>query len=319
MSDVLILLASFNGEKYIVEQLASIRSQSYRHWTLIVRDDASADRTAQLIAAQAGDERVTLLTADHNIGAKENFARLLESAQASSASYFAFADQDDVWHPDKLEVLLARMKALEQAQPGTPILVHSDLEVVDERLDTIDPSFLHYQGIRHEEHDPLKVLLAQNFVTGCTVMFNRKLLELAVPLPAQSVVHDWWLALLAAAGGRIDFIDRPLVRYRQHAQNEIGAVSLRDYARRPDVGAIGKRFGGGLKNFLRSIEQARALLARLDERACAVPAETRRALQDYAGLFQMPRFQRLCRVIAHRISPQHFVRRLLFYFRVIWV
>ena len=319
MSDVLILLASFNGEKYIQEQLASIRSQSYSDWRLIIRDDGSTDRTTQLIEAQLNDERITLLSEKSNGGAKENFARLLELARTSGADYFALADQDDVWLPEKIELLRKRMREVEGAQPGAPVLVHSDLEVVDAQLNTIDGSFLRYQGIRHEAQDPIKVLLAQNFVTGCSVMFNRKLLELALPLPAQSVVHDWWLALVAAAGGRLDFIERPLLRYRQHADNAIGAVSPERMLRRPDVGEIGSRFHSGMKNFLRSVDQAKSLLGRLEERSCDLPENTRLALRDYAGLFEMRRLPRLCRVIAHRIAPQHFVRRLLFYFRLIRV
>jgi hypothetical protein len=104
-----------------------------------------------------------------------------------------------------------------------PILVHLDLDVISEQLERIHPSFMGYQGLTHESRDPLRVLLTQNFVTGCATAINRPLLELATPLPVDVIMHDWWLALCAAACGRIEYLPHALFQYRQHDANQIEA------------------------------------------------------------------------------------------------
>lgn len=221
--DVEILLATHNGGRYLQAQLDSLTGQSYRHWRVRVRDDASQDNTRDIISRfeQANPAHVAgVYQANPHCGAKNNFGQLLEVADGD---YFLFADQDDVWLPYKIEHLLARAKALELQYPGKPILVHSDLMVANADLKPLAASFWQYQSLKPQSGAHFKRLLIENCVTGCACLFNRRLLELARPLPIEAIMHDWWLALVASAFGVIDSLPETTLLYRQHAHNNVGA------------------------------------------------------------------------------------------------
>lgn len=225
---VYILLATYNGEAYIEEQLDSIVKQKLSNWRLIIRDDGSKDRTISIINKFAKfDERIIVIRDDINDrGAKNNFSTLLHCVKKYNPYYLCFSDQDDLWDSDKLLVEFEKIKEKENKfGPQTPILIHTDLEVVDENMRQICNSFMNYHGVAHKTHMQLEYLLIQNFVTGCTLMFNRALFNLSVPIPKCVVMHDWWIALCASAFGYIFFIPDATVRYRQHASNVIGAKS----------------------------------------------------------------------------------------------
>jgi hypothetical protein len=225
MSEVVIVLSTFNGARYLGEQIESIRRQTFRDWRMLVRDDGSSDSTRAIVERFArADGRISLLSDGRgNLGAVASFGALLDHALARQAPYIALTDQDDVWLAEKLERQLEVLRANEAVKgAGHPTLVHSDLAVVDSQLHRIHPSFLRYQRLEHVATDPLRRLLLQNFVTGCTVMLNRALLRLALPVP-RVVMHDWWLAQCAAALGSLLFVPEPTVLYRQHGGNLLGS------------------------------------------------------------------------------------------------
>ena len=145
-------------------------------------------------------------------------------AKAPDSDYYMFADQDDIWYQDKIEV---SRNAIQQAEDifgaNTPILIHSDLRVVDSNLKTISKSFVRYQSLKPCKND-LKDLIIQNNATGCTMIFNRALRNIA-DIPEDAICHDWYMALIAAAFGKIIFLDCPLIDYRQHSCNFYGAMS----------------------------------------------------------------------------------------------
>ena len=204
LPDIFIALATYNGARYLPQQIDSIRAQTLDHWTLLLRDDGSTDGTADILLAQAtADPRTTILPdSGQRLGCVPNFSRLASAAFERGAPYLMLADQDDIWFPTKIERTLACMTGLEQRLgKAHPILVHSDLEVADRRGRRVAPSFMRFQAIRHETDEPLRMLLVQNFVTGCTVMANRALLSLALPIPPEALMHDWWFGLCAAACG----------------------------------------------------------------------------------------------------------------------
>ncbi|MDP2962554.1 MAG: glycosyltransferase family 2 protein [Sulfurimicrobium sp.] len=217
-------MATYNGSAYIEEQLASLRAQSYADWRLWIRDDGSTDGTVETIRRFAAqDERVRLLEPDGiRKGASGSFFSLLERF-ASEADYLMFCDQDDVWLPNKVEITLARMQEME-ARFGmeTPLLVHTDLSVADCDLNVLASSFWCYQGLNPDVKG-LSRLLVQNNVTGCTTMVNRALAGLACPAPSGAIMHDWWLAVVAAGFGKIGCVPQPTMLYRQHGANDIGA------------------------------------------------------------------------------------------------
>jgi len=218
-----ILLATYNGQAYLREQINSILSQSNQDWQLIVRDDASDDNTLSIIkdyeARYSG--RIKLVEDnDGHLGASLNFQRLLEK---SVSEYIMFSDQDDVWLPHKIELTLNLMKATEKDCPNKPILVHTDLKVVDSQLKTIADSMWQYEGTCPKTGNDLNKVLLQNVATGCTMMINRKAKAVSLPIPKEAVMHDWWIVISVARHGKIVYVSDTLVLHRQHPNNVIGA------------------------------------------------------------------------------------------------
>ncbi|WP_144213704.1 glycosyltransferase family 2 protein [Shewanella donghaensis] len=227
-SKVQVLLASYNGGCFIEEQIESIFSQKDVKVSLVIRDDGSTDNSIEKITKiNLKTEDFTILRNEGSIhGHLSNFGALCEFALKGDAEYFAFSDQDDIWHANKLKTCIERLVDIEDEQSSnTPILIHSDLKVVDKNLVEIAPSFIKYQGIPAPQSQSGESFLHQNVATGCTFVFNRALLELASPIPKTVVIHDWWFALVAKYYGVIEYLDKPLIDYRQHGGNSIGALS----------------------------------------------------------------------------------------------
>ncbi len=228
---IAILLPTFNGAHYLQEQIDSLLAQDYENFVIVTRDDGSSDASVAIIEQNAGKfpERFHILKSDgENIGACAGFSTLMEyvldkqELLGLNAVYMMFCDQDDVWHSDKVSQSVAAILALEKRFPYRACLVHSDLRVVDETLEPMADSFFEYQGLRPRKRSFARFLVS-NSVTGCTAIVNEKLAALATPVPKQAIMHDWWLALLAAAFGHIETIEAPLIDYRQHQQNTVGA------------------------------------------------------------------------------------------------
>lgn len=218
-----VLLATYNGGEFLREQINSILGQHYRNLTVLARDDGSADDTAGILQeyAQRFPGRFRLMPAPaRNGGILNNFLTLL---RASTADYVCFSDQDDVWLPDKVSRTQNKMSELEsECGNQIPILVFTDLRVVDENLSTLCPSYWQRMEIDPLWSGDLTRLLANSVVTGCTAMANRRLVELALRMPKEACLHDRWMGLLAAALGKAAFIREQTVLYRQHGRNAIG-------------------------------------------------------------------------------------------------
>jgi glycosyltransferase involved in cell wall biosynthesis len=304
---VSIALCTYNGANYLRAQLASIARQTCLPSELIVCDDRSSDTTCHIVNSFAARSPfpVRFCINQTRLGAVRNFAGAI---QLCEGEYIALSDQDDVWQPDKLEVMLRYVHEYESViGRDTPILVHSDLEVVDDSLNRIHPSLMRYQGMAHEEASPLKVLLAQNFVTGCATVVNRALLEVALPIPATALMHDWWFALCAAAFGKIAYVPRATVLYRQHGANQVGAKGLWK-AFNPFTNTLVKRWETGSRNFLGTLEQARSLASRIRERQG--PAHAAEFAESYAALASQPRFKRLLSIQRMGVHRQNFLAQL---------
>lgn len=222
-----ILLASYNGVSYIAEQLDSILCQTCQDFMLYIQDDRSDDGTWEIVQsyAERHPDHITASRNGSNSGAaKHNFFEMMLKHRDE---YVMFCDQDDVWLPDKIEKTLHVMqKAERQSGRQMPILVHTDLTVVDKNLKILDRSYRHIVNGNWKRTE-LCHELAQNTVTGCTAMYNRALGDLIVKEPPFCVMHDWWLALTASAFGRIIPIDETTVLYRQHEDNSVGAKPVR--------------------------------------------------------------------------------------------
>jgi glycosyltransferase involved in cell wall biosynthesis len=213
-----ILLATYNGERFIAEQMDSIFRQTYPHFRIIVRDDGSSDKTKDIlktyVAKYPGQIRI-LEDDGHNAGATQNFARLL---QHSNADYAGFCDQDDIWLPEKLEVSLQKLKELEQGDLNRPCLVYSDMKLIDETGQVLHESVWKQLQL-DPKHFRFNRLLVQNIPHGCTMLFNRAMKELVSPVPSAAMLHDHWMAIIASLLGAHTAIPEPLVLLRNHDQN----------------------------------------------------------------------------------------------------
>ncbi len=219
-----ILLATYNGEAYLHEQLDSIIDQSYHDWRLLIRDDCSTDDTLSIIdgfRAKFPGKIELLNNAGKNLGVVRNFATLLNQ---SAADYTMFCDQDDVWLPDKISTTIAEMRKMEKYFGNEmPVMIYTDLKIADENLAHIADSVWKYQKLNPHNGSRLNRLLLQNIPTGCTMMINRRLREIAAPIPDEAAMHDWWISLVTAAFGKSFFISEPTAIYRQHKSNVVGA------------------------------------------------------------------------------------------------
>lgn len=221
---ICIVMATYNGAPYLSQQIASIQAQSHDCWRLLIRDDGSTDDSLSILARFASaDSRITILDSGpvSGLGPSLNFSAALEEALKTDSNVFFLSDQDDVWETSKLSTQSGLFP--DRGAENTSRLVHSDLAVVDEELNSVHRSLIEHMALIPSPDAPLNYLLTRNFVTGCASACNRRLLEKALPVARSAIMHDWWLALVAAATGQIEYLNKPLVQYRQHGANSIGA------------------------------------------------------------------------------------------------
>lgn len=143
--------------------------------------------------------------------------------QEANSEYYMFCDQDDIWLPDKIEKTYNRMKILEKSYPGIPLVVHTDLNVVDSNLNMISDSFWRQSKIKPNILRSPNYIGVCNCATGCTMMFNQKAKEISLPMPDVADMHDWWVTLKTSMEGKVDYVDEALILYRQHGNNVVGA------------------------------------------------------------------------------------------------
>ena len=226
--NVEILMTTYNGLPYLQEQLDSLLAQNWTAWHLTISDDQSSDGTVALLRAYAAKwpKKITLLQHDRSFGnARDHFYFLMEKC---TAQYIMFCDQDDVWHSDKIKKTMKAMLAAE-AKEGRdmPILVFSDQTPTDAQLKPLAGSLMAMQCQNPDVIDYRRILI-QNIVTGCAAGVNRALVDkaLACKSMAETIMHDWWIAVVAARFGRVIYIDESTMSYRQHANNSVGAKKV---------------------------------------------------------------------------------------------
>jgi glycosyltransferase involved in cell wall biosynthesis len=291
-----IILATYNGERFVQRQIESVLDQMHDGCRLLIRDDGSTDGTLALVrqlVRQCPDRIVLLDNGEEKLGACGSFGRLLES---SNADYVALCDQDDVWLSGHLSLPLERIRAVEQSfGVATPVLAHTDLAVVDENLQAMAPSFWAYSHLDAVRGSRLNRLLVQNVVTGCATMMNRALVRRACPIPTAAPMHDWWLALVASAFGRIEAIPEKTILYRQHSKNRLGATRYNwRYVTRCAVDVIRGRAMARWRSTTQ--QQAAEFLQRF---AATLEPRHRSTVTTYVGLENASFFERRVQILRH--------------------
>ncbi len=217
-----ILLATYNGERYLREQLDSLFAQTRKDWTLYAHDDGSADSTAAILGEYSMlHPNMVIMDHGRSGGAMANFMGMLFRVEAD---LYMFCDQDDVWDPRKVERSLAAMAEVMEIHGDVPAIVHSDLAVVAGDMSPIADSYWRYAGVKPGFMRSFARLGAGNFVTGCTMLINGMARMAARDPTPEAYMHDAWItACVLRKGGVIVGLRSPLVLYRQHAGNSIGA------------------------------------------------------------------------------------------------
>lgn len=216
-----ILLATYNGEKYVGEQIDSIINQTYNNWELLIRDDNSKDRTLEILKEyEKKDKRIKVIEDKKgNLGFVKNFEELLNN---SKEDWVMFSDQDDYWLENKIEKYVAILNTSSEDILKKPMLIHSNSFICDDNLEIIKDEFINSKIANKYNEDDFYFAY---FVQGSTVLINRAIIDLALPFSKNVTVHDRYFHLLAEFLGKRIFINESLIKYRQHSNNKIGAKS----------------------------------------------------------------------------------------------
>ena len=209
-----VLVATYNGEKYLREQLDSIIKQTYKNIRILISDDCSKDRTQEILQEyEKKDDRIKIFLHDRNLGSNKNFEFLLRQVESK---FYMLSDQDDVWLPEKIEKTIQKQK-----ETGAD-LVFGDLEVVNEKLETIYPSFGDFMLLNS------KVNYLYNVVTGCTILSTKEFIEKILPFPTDSkyLIHDHWIGIVIALNGKLAYMPEKYIKYRQHGNNQVGTNKI---------------------------------------------------------------------------------------------
>jgi glycosyltransferase involved in cell wall biosynthesis len=306
---IYILLSSYNGEKYIEEQINSLINQTHKNWKLLIRDDGSSDKTIDIIKKfEKKDKRVSLIKSSGNLGSCKSFLHLVAYTKKHfKPEYIMFCDQDDVWLKDKIKNAISLMQEKEKIEPEVPILVHTNLIVVDKNLNIINKSFWKDQKTKPHKNK-LRQLFNGNIAHGCTMLLNKKLIGKIYSRPNDALLHDTWITLIAAAFGEIYRIYKPDILYRQHEDNESGAFN------NPSI--IYKIFNFNLKksqeeqtkrylqvsSFLKTYKNE---LTKKDKKLC----------EQYISIQKSNLFKRAWIIISNRFTKRNFLGLLRF---IIW-
>ena len=217
-----ILMATYNGEKYLKEQIESILNQTYKSIRLVISDDCSKDRTKEILKQYEHDNRIEVHYHDKNQGYIKNFEYLIKQVKNN---IYMLSDQDDVWLPEKVK------KSYETLIENNADLVFGDLEVVDENLKTMYKSFNKYMLLDRKIKkyiNSYKVNYLYNCVTGCTLISKSKWIKEIVPIPTDSkyIIHDYWMGLIIALKGKLAYMPEAYIKYRQHGNNQVGTDKI---------------------------------------------------------------------------------------------
>lgn len=216
-----ILLPTYNGAEFLPDLIDSIMKQTYNDFRFIVRDDGSNDNTWSIIKKYKERYPKKFLLVEDGFGNLGTSGSNNILIQHVSSDYFMYCDQDDIWEPTKIEESLSEMKRLEAEFPNKPILVCTDAVCFDEKGKITASSFFESQKFQ-DVTDSYHKMLALNIVQGATSLMNKNVLDVMTYIP-KNLFHDWWTGVIVSKYGVVRYIHKPLLRYRQHSANVVGA------------------------------------------------------------------------------------------------
>ena len=219
---IAILLAVYNGEKYLSEQIDSILDQTNTSWTLYIRNDGSSDGTQRIIDSylrRFPDRIVQIDRGGANLGCRGNFFRLLETVEAD---YYMFSDADDVWLPEKVQILFDAIRELERQYPALPCQAFADTIVCDEHLNVLEASHWRGAGINPDRFLSYNYMAVCCTAGGACSIYNRKVKDMIFPLTNDYLIYDFWIAINVAKRGKLKAVHKPLLKYRQHGAQTYG-------------------------------------------------------------------------------------------------
>lgn len=303
-ANIVILMATFNGDRYLKEQINSILRQTYSDWYLVIRDDGSTDNTVNILNSYKNaypDKISVIVNKSNKHGAKENFFFLSRIALKKQYKYIMYSDQDDIWKIDKIDITLRKLKEIEKDK-NIPVLVHTDLEVVDNNLNVIAPSFIKYSKL--DNNDSFSHLLIQNNITGCTMLINRALLlkSLSIKNNKKIIMHDWWFALIASVFGKVVFLSKPTILYRQHGDNVVGAKKINLYSMSKKI----FKLSDNKRSILQTIDQASVL----SDNYTDLPLKKEKVIRGYSQIKSKNKIERIYFVRHNDVLKNDLVRRL---------
>lgn len=306
---IVIVMGTYNGEKYIREQIDSILAQDYVEWRLFVFDDGSKDSTEEIVAeyVRKYPDKIYFQKNKKNFGAAGNFFNGIKEAASLSpeAEYFCFSDQDDVWVKDKLSRSLVKIKEIEK---GRPALVFSDVAITDKNLNVTAKSYFEAEKVDRTKLS-LNFLLMENKLIGGTVMINKALLEAEFVAEKRGLVpykkakmHDWWFGLIAAGLGEIGYVDGFTEYYRQHGNNVVGGESFSSYviARLSKIDEVRQRIN-------QNIEQGEEFLRYFGDSLSEANLKT---VKEFVRLKNMFFWGRKISIIKNKFLKSGFIRNI---------
>lgn len=205
-------MATYNGEKFLRKQLDSLFSQTYENIEVVVSDDCSTDETIAILNEYNDKFKMSLYVNKVNLGFLKNFEKAVSLCKGD---YIVLADQDDIWMPEKISILLDEI--------GDCSLIYSDALLINEHDNILPGSLIKNSGVKPVTGKPFEYFVCNSCITGCTSMFKKELVPVALPIPENEISHDWWFSVAASRQGGVKYLDRELIQYRQHASNAIGA------------------------------------------------------------------------------------------------
>jgi len=309
MDTIGICLATYNGAQFLQEQLDSIAAQRFQSWHLWVRDDASTDQTGHILRvfSRRYPERITHIHDDlGQLGPRDNFGHLMAFADTP---YIAFADQDDVWHPDKLGREMVEMRRLEALHGAEhPVMVHADRRLINGHGAEITASYWSSRRCDAAAFG-LDTCLAFCLAAGSTMLINRALVQRALPIPSAARMHDSWIELVAHGVGAVSALDNIVLDHRRHCSNASGA-------HRDIDSAEARRLWARAGRLLRGLDQQRHIYTLYFAQAAAfqsrfgaeLSSEAAQRLTAFLALPQRRLVARLAQLALSRMGPPGLAR-----------